>query len=89
MEAIAMTDTPIHQVTLRLPEPLYLQVKQLARRRQISINRLAQEGLESIAQQSLVREMRAAYDALALETEESDVEVFFAAQSEVVADDPA
>ncbi len=83
-----MITSPVRQITLRLPEPLYLQVRQLARKRRVSINKLAQEGLEAVARDALVREMRAAYTALAMNPEESEVETYLPAQREVVTYDP-
>jgi hypothetical protein len=77
------------QITLRLPESLYDQVRQIARKRRVSINRLAQESLESLAREALAEEMRAAYDALASDPEATDVEPFFEAQREVVTREPA
>ena len=83
-----MTANSMRQITLRLPEPLYLQARQLAQTRRVSINRLAQEGLETLAQQALVREMKAAYEVLAADSEETNVAIYLAAQREVVTRDP-
>jgi len=84
-----MATAPARQITLRLPESLYRQVKQLARKRRTSINKLAQEGLETLAQEDLAREMRAAYDALGMAPEESDVDIYLSARREVVFREPA
>jgi hypothetical protein len=84
-----MATTIIRQITLRLPEPLYEQVRQLAKKRHVSINQLAQESLKALTQKAIAREMRAAYDALGTDLEETDVEVFLSAQSEVVRSEPA
>jgi hypothetical protein len=84
-----MATAPARQITLRLPESLYRQVKQLARKKRVSINKLAQEGLEALTQEDLAREMRAAYDALATDAEGSDVEIYLSAQREVVFREPA
>jgi hypothetical protein len=70
-------------VTLRLPESLYENIKGLAKRRHISINSLAQQELERLAEAELAARMRAGYEALS--SDEADAEVFFAAQSEVLA----
>jgi predicted transcriptional regulator len=83
MEAV-MAEMPARQITLRLPEPLYHRVKQIAQKRRISINRLAQESLEALAEQALAEELRAAYDALGADEEENDVEFFLPAQLEVL-----
>ena len=79
-----MKTAPARQITLRLPEPLYLTVKRLAKRRRTSINQLAQEGLGRLAQEELAAQLRAAYEELGAEAEESDVERFLPAQREVV-----
>jgi predicted transcriptional regulator len=79
-----MGETAARQITLRLPEPLYLRVKQLARKRHVSINRLAQQSLEALAEEALAEELRAAYDALGADEEENDVEIFLPAQLEVL-----
>jgi hypothetical protein len=84
-----MTQATSRQITLRLPASLYDQVRQIARKRQVSINRLAQESLETLAREALAEEMRAAYDALASDPEAMDVELFFEAQREVVTREPA
>ena len=74
------------QVTLRLPDALYQTVKQLAQERRASINQLAQESLERLTQEHLAARMRAAYEELGADAE-SEVETFFAAQSEAVGDE--
>jgi TATA-binding protein-associated factor Taf7 len=79
-----MTVDAIHQITLRLPESLYLQIKQLARQQRVSINRLAQEGLETLARQALAREMQAAYETLATDTAGTNVEDYLITQREIV-----
>ena len=71
------------QVTLRLPEPLYQSVKRVARARHTSINQLAQEQLEHLAKQEREAQLAAAYEELA-DDEETNVELFLAAQSEIV-----
>lgn len=76
------------QITLRLPEPLYQAVKQVATKRRTSINRLAKEGLERLTQEELAVRLRAAYDALGADPS-SEVEIFLPAQSEVVVRDPS
>ncbi|MBI3328392.1 MAG: hypothetical protein HYZ81_17030 [Nitrospinae bacterium] len=83
-----MRPTPTRQITLRLPEALYYTVKRVAKQRHTSINRLAQEGLERLAHEELAVRMRAAYDALSTDAEETNVEIFLAAQREVVNRDP-
>jgi len=84
-----MAGTPSRQITLRLSEPLYDQVRQIARKRRVSINRLAQESLEALTREALAEEMKAAYAALASDPAETDVELFFEAQREVIAHERA
>lgn len=79
-----MAGMTMRRVTLRLREPLYHGVKQLAEKRRISINRLAQESPEAVAEQALDEELRAAYDALGADEEENDVEFFLPALLEVL-----
>ncbi len=83
-----MNGSPVRQITLRVPEALYERVRKLARSRRVSVNRLAQESLEALAEEALGEEMQAAYAALA-DDEETDVETFFSAQREVVIGEPA
>jgi hypothetical protein len=47
-----MAEEAARQITLRLPEPLYQQVRQLARKRRTSVNRLAQQGLEALTREA-------------------------------------
>jgi hypothetical protein len=84
-----MAEANARQITLRLSEPLYEQIRQLARKRRVSINKLAQESLAALAENALAEEMRAAYEAIADPAEESEVGIFFPAQREVVLGEPA
>jgi predicted DNA-binding ribbon-helix-helix protein len=59
-----MSAVAARQITLRLPEPLYAQVKRMARKRRVSVNRLMRERLESLAAEAMANELRLAYDAL-------------------------
>jgi predicted transcriptional regulator len=79
-----MPERNAHQITLRLPEPLYQQVRELARKRRTSVNRLAQQSLEALAREALEEELRAAYDALGAAGEETGVEFFLPAYREVL-----
>jgi hypothetical protein len=78
-----MAEVTARQITLRLPEPLYQQVRELARKRRTSVNRLAQQGLEALAREALEEELKAAYDSLGADGEETDVEYFLPAYREV------
>jgi hypothetical protein len=75
------------QVTVRIPEPLFEEITRVAKKRRTSFNKLAQEGLQRIAEADLERDMRDAYALLATDAE-SSVETFWSAQSEVVLSDP-
>jgi hypothetical protein len=79
-----MAGAVARQITLRLPEPLYQQVRELARKRRTSVNQLAQQSLEALAREALEEELRAAYDALGSGGEETDVEYFLPAYREVL-----
>jgi hypothetical protein len=79
-----MAGAAARQITLRLPEPLYQQVRELARKRRTSVNRLAQQSLEALAREALEEELRAAYDALGSDREEPNVEFFLPAFREVL-----
>jgi predicted transcriptional regulator len=88
-EELEMNSTETRQITVHVSEALYQAVKRMAKQRRTSISRLAQESLERLAQEELAAHMRAAYDELGADSEESDVEPFLPAQSEVVRHDPA
>ncbi|MEW6368053.1 MAG: hypothetical protein AB1714_25785 [Acidobacteriota bacterium] len=79
-----MGATASHQISLRVPEPLYQEVKRVARSRRVSMNHLAQEGLRKMTQEDTACRMREAYDALGRDSDESNVKRFLPAQSEVV-----
>lgn len=59
-----MSTVAARQITLRLPEPLYAQVKRMARKRRVSVNRLMRERLETLAEEAMASELRQAYDML-------------------------
>jgi len=71
------------QLTLRLPAGLYRTAKRLAMRRGVSINKLAQEGIERLADQEMAVKMRVAYEDLSAD-HDSNVERFLPAQAEVI-----
>ncbi len=72
------------QVTLRLPDSLYSQVKRMARQRRVSVNRLMQERLESLAAESLALEMGAAYAALGKRQRELPTRAMMGVQREAL-----
>ena len=73
-----------HALTVRLPDQVYRAAKRMADRRGISINRLVQEALAEKAEQSLRQRLRKAYDLLAEDVEEADVENLLAVQAEAL-----
>jgi len=72
-----------HALTLRLPDQIYRVAKDMADRRGISINRLAQEAIAEKAEELAEAEgrLRRAYDVLAQDTAGADVENLFAIQA--------
>jgi len=72
-----------HALTVRLPDPVYRAARNMADRRGISINRLVQEAIAEKAEKSVEERLSRAYDVLALDSAEADVESLFAIQAEV------
>jgi hypothetical protein len=71
-------------LTLRLNPKLHAEISELARRREVSVNALIQQNLETLVR---VEEEKARYDAYSLlgqEPEECDVEYTIPAQAEVM-----
>ena len=81
-----MADTEVRQVTLRVPEATYARVKKLARTRGRSLNQLAVEQLEKLAEEDRQIQLREAYESLGRDSE-TEVEVFQRAQREVLKDE--
>ncbi len=82
-----MKESETRQITLRLPESLYQTMKRLSKERRVSVNRLAQESMEKIAKEQLANQMRSAYQDLSEDPSENDVDIFAAAQIEVLKDE--
>lgn len=76
-----------HALTIRLPESSYQAAKKLAARQGISLNRLVQEAITEKALESLEQRLSRAYDLLADDAEETDVERAFAVQAEALLGD--
>jgi hypothetical protein len=74
------------QLTLRLPSELYTKSRKLAKRRGVSLNELAREGLQQLAMQEEQAELQIAYDLLGSD-DASDVTPFHGAQAEVILGD--
>jgi hypothetical protein len=73
-----------HALTVRLPDPVYRAARNMADRRGISINRLVQEAIAEKAEKALEERSRRAYDVLAEDAAEADVENSFAIQAEAL-----
>jgi len=73
-----------HALTVRLPDQIYRAARNMADRRGISLNRLVQEAIAEKAKTSLEERLSQAYDVLAGESPEADIENFFAIQAEAL-----
>jgi predicted transcriptional regulator len=76
-----------HALTIRLPDPIYRAAKNMADRRGISLNRLVQEALAEKAEHSVAERLRQAYDLLAVDSAEDDIESSFGIQAEALLGD--
>ncbi len=76
-------DDAIRQVTLRLPDRLLREARRAAKRQRLSLNAMLRGLLEKAAEEERQAFLASSYAALAADLEDSDVEPFFAAQSEV------
>jgi hypothetical protein len=79
--------TAIKQFTVRVPGALYDEARTLARKRGTSLNQLAATGLSELARKDREEQLRLAYELLATNPDEMDVEPFLPAQTEAVSDD--
>ena len=75
-----------HALTIRLPATVYQAAKKLAMRQGISMNRLVQDAIAEKAVESLEKRLSRAYDVLAEDPAEADVERSFALQAEALLD---
>ena len=73
-----------HALTVRLPDQIYQAARNMADRRGISINRLVKEAISEKAEQSLNARLSQAYDLLAADSTETDIESSFAIQAEAL-----
>lgn len=73
-----------HALTVRLPDQVYRAARNMADRRGISINRLVQEAIAEKAEKSVEERLSRAYDILAQDAAEADVESLFAIQAEAL-----
>ena len=79
-----MADSPTRRVTLRVPASLHADLTRLASRRETSVNQLVLDALAREVERVEEEELIVGFDALADEEEECSVEMYFAAQAEVV-----
>jgi len=73
-----------HALTIELPESLYATLARAAASRGKNLVTFAREAIMERAQGLAEAELTAAYDLLADDAEECDVEPLFSAQSEIV-----
>ncbi len=74
-----------HPVTIRLPAPVYRRAKEQAESRGISLAAFAREAIADKARSSARQfSLAAAYESLASDPAETDVEPFFAAHAETL-----
>lgn len=76
-----------HALTVRLPDSVYRAARNMADRRGISMNRLVQEAIAEKAEKSIEERLSQAYDMLAEDSAEMDVEKSFAIQAEALLDE--
>jgi hypothetical protein len=76
--------TQTKTLTVRLPLALHHASSEIAKRRQISLNALVQEGLSAIMKSEEYARLYEAFGQLGKDAEESDVEFATHAQWEVV-----
>ncbi len=73
-----------HALTVRLPDLVYQAARNMAERQGISINRLVKEAISEKAERSLDERLSQAYDLLAADSEETEIESAFAIQAEAL-----
>lgn len=73
-----------HALTVRLPDQVYQAARNMADRRGISLNRLVMEAISEKAERSLDERLSHAYDLLAADSTETDIESSFAIQAEAL-----
>jgi hypothetical protein len=73
----------VHTLSLRVPEDIYRQAAEVARRRNISFNLFVQEQLQRVIEEELDRELYEAAELLGSHPEECDVSYADEAQAEL------
>ena len=76
-----------HALTVRLPGPIYRTAKRLARAEGVSVNALVSAAIADKARRTAGRRLSRAYDRLAEDAAEANVENLLEAQVEALLDD--
>jgi hypothetical protein len=76
-----------HALTVRLPGPIYRTAKRLARAEGVSVNALVSAAIADKARQTAAKRLSRAYDRLAEDAAEANVENLFEAQVEALLND--
>jgi hypothetical protein len=84
---VTMAITAVKRFSLKIPGNLYDQARILARKRGISLNQLAVSGLRELLRKDVKNQLRKAYERLAVDDTEMDVNAFVSAQADVVNND--
>lgn len=77
---------PVRTINVRIPEELYLAVKEIAEQRRQSFNRFTEEALSRAAREERCLKVRRAFEQLA--EEKADIEFYLPAEAEVVLGEP-
>lgn len=75
-----------HALTVRLPGPIYRRAKRLARAEGVSVNALVSAAIADKARRAAAKRLSQAYDRLAEDAAEADVESLLEAQVEALLD---
>jgi predicted DNA-binding ribbon-helix-helix protein len=76
-----------HALTVRLPGPIYRTAKRLARAEGVSVNALVSAAIADKARRTAAKRLSRAYDRLAEDAAEANVESLLEAQVEALLDD--
>ena len=76
-----------HALTVRLPGPIYRTAKRLARAEGVSVNALVSAAIADKARRTAAKRLSRAYDRLAEDGAEANVENLLEAQVEALLDD--
>ena len=76
-----------HALTIRLPERIFRTARRLAKIEGVSLNTLVEEAISARAKRTAARRLESAYDLLARDAAEAEVESLLGAQIETLLDD--